>query len=214
MGLIDYLKQMNNVLRLINVFLAYLSIIIWGVHHYSSIRYAQEYMKIKIDDYFDFDRFIRTFKWLQVVLSLLLCLTITRCFMLLRGGRGFINIYYTLYIPLTLIMWLIIGVIILIFILMRLQYMFFCQEIFRMKELIITIKMTYFISNIVLNYLNVIIFLLIRIVAMFSLRALFIIFFLHFSRIARAYKPKESDNFNFVLFFIERVKIMWNKKKK
>lgn len=213
MGLMDYLKTLNNLTRVIIVFLLYLSIIIWCVHHRKSIKYSENYMKNAEDNFFDFDKFRSTFSLLQSVLSVMLCFAIARSFMLLRGGRRFLNVYYTLILSLTFILWLVLGFLLLVFICMRMEYFLNCHEYFRMKELSLPQKMTSYVTVAILENHNVMVFILIRVFVMFFLHALFVLVFLYYLRIAKAYKLRDSDSFNFVLFLIERVKKCFRRKR-
>lgn len=213
-GLLEYLKVVTNVVRIINIILSFLAIVIWFFHHRMSIRYAQQYMKNHTDDPFDFDNFIKTFSLLQVVLSVLLGLVLTATVMRIEGGRRFLNSYYTFVISLIWLYWMTLGLLLTLYVLVNLQYLLNYPQYFRIKELIFSKRMTALLENNTLESGNVQIFVAFRTIVMFFIRIFFILLFLYYTRIARAYKLRDSDNFNFVLFILDRLKKCCNRNKK
>ncbi|XP_054273159.1 polycystic kidney disease protein 1-like 2 [Macrosteles quadrilineatus] len=213
-GLLEYLKVVTNVVRIFNITLSFLAIVIWCFHHRMSIRYAQQYMKNHTSDSFDFDNFIKTFSLLQVVLSVLLGLVLTATVMRIEGGRRFLNSYYTFVISLIWLYWMTLGLLLTLCVLINLQYLLDCPQYFRIKELIFFKRMTELLENNTLESGNVQIFVAFRTIVMFFIRIFFILLFLYYTRIARAYKLRDSDNFNFVSFILDRLKKCCNRNKK
>lgn len=209
LGLMEYLSSSSrNQSRLFVVFLGALSILVAAIYFFSSTAYYKSFInKGYTDTYFDFDTFIYYFLLLKAFLSCLLCLAIFRTMLIFRGGRALLNYYYTFTISLNWICWLtmVIGMFLTVQILLvfALNMFPYCS----IQEIVISSKFTkYFEMNGFDNRFVALVIFYVKLMSLNAFMGFYVVIFMHYTKIAQTYKVKKSDKFNFILFFINRIK--------
>lgn len=208
-GVFVYLSKTLNVFEVFLVTLGYIALILYIIHTKTSSAYVQEFQRSGIDEFFSFS-YIITYRFMsRLVLCILFACGVIRLLVSWRFGRLYFTFYYTFFLSLPWIVWLVLFLIL------------YLVAIWRFVGYSLNLFVFPFCTSIIIHYKNFFVLVDDR----FQLKVLmylmcllcyvnillFIASFAYYYKVAKVYKLIDTNLFNILAFLIGVVKNRLNK---